>query len=144
MMERVVAKFDPSLIIIDNADKISVQNLERRDLEIHNIYKWARELAKKNCPVLTVAHADASAYGCKYLDESMMANSKVGKPAEMDFIIGIGKEEGESVARYISLPKNKLRGDKDTVETLRHGRWPVALRAEISTFFDTVSENSND
>ena len=142
MMEKVVAKYKPALVIIDNADKIIIKSQERRDLEIHNIYKWARQLAKEYCPVITVAHADSSAYGQKYLDESMMANSKVGKPAEMDFIIGIGREDGEGVARYLSLPKNKLRGDKDTVATLRHGRWPVALNGDISRFVDTVSENS--
>jgi len=140
MVEKVMAKYEPCFAIIDNADKIFTKSLERRDLEIHNVYKWARELAKEYCPILTVAHADASAYGEKYLDESMMANSKVGKPAEMDFIIGIGREEGESVARYLSLPKNKLRGDKDTVEQLRHGRWPVSLQAEISRFVDTSNE----
>lgn len=140
MIERVLKKYQPILCVIDNADKIAVKSLERRDLEIHYIYKKARELAKKYCPILTVAHADATAYGEKYLDESMMANSKVGKPAEMDFIIGIGKEEGEEVARYLSLPKNKLRGDKDTVEQLRHGRWPVAIQSEISRFVDTASE----
>ena len=140
MMEKVVAKYKPALVVIDNADKVATKAAERRDLEIHNVYKWARELAKEYCPVITVAHADASAYGCKYLDESMMANSKVGKPAEMDFIIGIGREDGESVARYLSLPKNKLRGDKDTVDQLRHGRWPVALQSELSRFTDTANE----
>lgn len=139
-MERVMAKHQPCFCVIDNADKISTRNLERRDLEIHSIYKWARELAKEYCPILTVAHADASAYGEKYLTESMMANSKVGKPAEMDFIIGLGQEEGEEVARYISLPKNKLRGDKNTVEQLRHGKWPIALQSEISRFVDSASE----
>jgi replicative DNA helicase len=143
-MERVLAKYNPAFCVIDNADKIRIKTQERRDLEIHNIYKWAREMAKQYCPILTVAHADASAYGVKYLDESMMANSKVGKPAEMDYIIGIGREEGESVARYLSLPKNKLRGDANTVETLRHGHWPVALISDISTFKDTVSSQGNE
>jgi hypothetical protein len=58
----------------------------------------------------------------------------------MDFIIGIGREEGESVARYLSLPKNKLRGDINTVDTLRHGRWPVALQSEISRYIDTANQ----
>lgn len=140
-IERIMAKYNPCYCVIDNADKVSVKSMERRDLEIHAIYKWVRELAKEYCPILTVAHADATAYGQKYLEESMMANSKVGKPAEMDFIIGIGMEEGENVARYLSLPKNKLRGDENTVAELRHGRWPVALQADISTFLDTVSEH---
>ena len=142
MMERMMAKYEPCLCVIDNADKIRVRQQDRRDLEIHEIYKWVRELAKKYCPVITVAHADATAYGVKYIDESMMANSKVGKPAEMDFIIGIGREDGENVARYLSISKNKLRGDKDTVESLRHGRWAVALQSDISRFIDTVSENT--
>jgi hypothetical protein len=141
-MERVLIKYNPCLCIIDNADKIAVHSAERRDLEIHNIYKWTREIAHNYCPVITVAHADASADGVKYLTDAMMANSKVGKPAEMDFIIGIGREEGENVARYLSIPKNKLRGDKDTVESLRHGRWAVALQSDISRFIDTVSENT--
>lgn len=136
-IERVMAKYEPALCIIDNADKVQVKSQDRRDLEIHNVYKWARELAKQYCPVITVAHADANGYDRKYLDESMMANSKVGKPAEMDYIIGIGRiEENMKDMRYINIPKNKLRGDDQTEEVLRHGRFGVRIEPELSRFYD--------
>jgi hypothetical protein len=51
-----------------------------------------------------------------------MADSKTSKPSELDFIIGIGRtdKEGYENVRYINIPKNKLRGSIDSVESMRH------------------------
>lgn len=139
-IERVMQRFNPAVCVIDNADKIKVKAQDRRDLELHNIYKWLRELAKQFCPILTVAHCDATGYGKEYLDMDCMANSKVGKPAEMDLIIGIGMRDGETkLQRYLNIPKNKLRGDDYTVEQLRHGRMAVGIEPTKSKFFDIIT-----
>jgi len=138
-IERVMQKYLPTISIIDNADKIKVKAQDRRDLELHNIYKWLRELAKSFCPILTIAHCDASGYGREYLDMDSMANSKVGKPAEMDLIIGIGMKDGDTkLMRYLNIPKNKLRGDDDTIEQLRHGRMSVMIEPTKSKFLDII------
>jgi replicative DNA helicase len=121
-MERIIEEVQPALIVIDNMDKVKGFVGDRKDLVLHEIYKWGRELAKTYCPIITVGQADASGHNSRYVDESQMADSKTSKPSELDFIIGIGRieKEGYENARYISTPKNKLRGDKDTVEAMRH------------------------
>ena len=61
-----------------------------------------------------------------------MANSKTGKAAEADVIVGIGKlDEGredpnEACVRQITISKNKLTGD--------HGEFEVRLVPTLSQF----------
>ena len=68
-----------------------------------------------------------------------MADSKTAKPSEMDFIIGIGREdkEGYENMRYLTVSKNKLRGDENTQEEMRHMRGhPVKLYTQFSLYED--------
>ena len=121
-IEKLVEEVQPALIVIDNMDKVKGFVGDRKDLVLHEIYKWGRELAKTYCPVLSVGQADGSGHNDKFINESQMADSKTAKPSELDFIIGIGRtdQQGYENVRYINIPKNKLRGDKDTVEAMRH------------------------
>ena len=138
-IEKYVEKINPDLIIVDNMDKVKGFTGDREDMRLHEIYKWGREIAKQQCPFISVGQADATGHNSMYLDESQMANSKTGKPSELDFIIGIGRLDkvGYEDVRYISIPKNKLRGDKDTVEGMRHLRGKeVLLRPTLSLYED--------
>jgi hypothetical protein len=138
-IEKFVAKHNPALIIIDNMDKVKGFSADRKDLLLHEIYKWGRDLAKTYCPVITVGQADATGKNSKVIDDSQMADSKTAKPSEMDFIIGIGREdkEGYENMRYITVSKNKLRGDANTQEEMRHMRGhPVKLRTQYSIYED--------
>jgi len=121
-MEKVIEQIKPSLIVIDNMEKVKGFVGDRKDLVLHEIYKWGRELAKTYCPVITVGQADGTGHNDRYINESQMADSKTAKPSELDFIIGIGRtdKEGYENVRYINIPKNKLRGDTNTVEAMRH------------------------
>jgi hypothetical protein len=86
-----------------------------------------------------VGQADATGHNSEYLDESQMANSKTGKPSELDFIIGIGRIDkvGHENARYINTPKNKLRGDANSIEAMRHLRGrQVNLKPMLSIYED--------
>jgi replicative DNA helicase len=138
-MEKIIAQVEPSLIIIDNMDKVKGFSADRKDLLLHEIYKWGRDLAKTYCPVITVGQADNSGHNSKVIDESQMADSKTAKPSEMDFIIGIGREdkEGYENMRYITVSKNKLRGDANTIEEMRHMRGkPVKILTQYSIYED--------
>jgi hypothetical protein len=138
-MEKIIAQVDPALIIIDNMDKVKGFSADRKDLLLHEIYKWGRDLAKTYCPVITVGQADNSGHNSKVIDESQMADSKTAKPSEMDFIIGIGREdkEGYENMRYITVSKNKLRGDANTIEEMRHMRGkPVKILTQYSIYED--------
>jgi replicative DNA helicase len=121
-MEKLIEQVQPSLIIIDNMDKVKGFVGDRKDLVLHEIYKWGRDIAKTYCPVISVGQADSTGHNDRYINESQMADSKTSKPSELDFIIGIGRtdKEGYENVRYINIPKNKLRGSKDSIEAMRH------------------------
>lgn len=138
-MEKLIAHHEPALILIDNMDKVKGFSADRKDLLLHEIYKWGRDIAKTYCPVITIGQADNSGHNSKVIDESQMADSKTAKPSEMDFIIGIGREdkEGYENMRYLTVSKNKLRGDENTQEDMRHMRGhPVILKTQYSLYED--------
>jgi hypothetical protein len=100
-------------------------------------YQWGRELAKEYCPVIGVSQASGSGEGKKWLTMEDIDSSKTGKPGEADFIIGIGKDDEMETLRYISVLKNKLPGDEDSVQELRHGHFDAIIYPEISRYGDT-------
>ncbi len=128
-LEDLCEKHQPSLIVIDQIDKIKGFDGDREDLRLGKIYQWARELAKTYCPIIGVCQADGTAEGVKWLNMGHVTSAKTSKQAEADFIIGIGKtnEQGRELTRYINISKNKLTGDPDTLPELRHGFCEVVI-----------------
>lgn len=128
-LEDLCDKHKPSLIVIDQIDKIKGFDGDREDLRLGKIYQWARELAKTYCPIIGVCQADGTAEGVKWLNMGHVTSAKTSKQAEADFIIGIGKtnEQGRELTRYINISKNKLTGDPDTLPELRHGFCEVVI-----------------
>jgi replicative DNA helicase len=137
-VESIAEQHKPSLIVIDQLDKVEGFSADRKDLELGDIYRWARELAKKYCPVIGVCQADGTAEGVRYLTMAHVANSKTSKAAEADFIIGIGKDNqpGWDYIRFISVLKNKGFGDDDSDPALRHGTFQVRIVPEIARYED--------
>lgn len=110
-VERLIKEVQPAVIVFDQIDKIKGFTAERPDLAVGKIYQWAREIAKEVCPVVGVCQAAGTAEDKKWLEMGDMAESKTAKPAEADFIIGIGKiTEGYENTRFLHLIKNKLTG----------------------------------
>lgn len=109
-VERVVKALQPSLIIIDNLDKLYGFKGDRHDLILGKTYQWARELAKQYAPVIGVCQAGATADGKKWLQLNDVADAHVAKQKEADFIVGIGasNEIGAEDIRYIHIVKNKF------------------------------------
>jgi hypothetical protein len=139
-IERIVHAIQPSLIIYDQIDKIKGFKADRDDLVYGAIYQWARELSKTYAPTIGVCQADGSAEGQKWLSMANVSNAKTSKQAEADWILGLGKthEETAEYIRYINLSKNKLMGDKDSIPSLRHGRFEVLIQPEQARFKDIV------
>lgn len=137
-IEKYLDKTGASLIIIDQLDKIDGFKADRDDLKMGAIYQWARQLAKRYCPLIGVCQADASAEGHEYLTMAQITNAKTAKSAEADWIIGIGakNESGFENVRYLSAIKNKLIGDSDTNPALRHGKMEVQIRPTIARYED--------
>jgi len=137
-IEDLCRKYQPSLVVIDQIDKVKGFAGDREDLKLGAIYIWARELAKEYCPVIGVCQADGTAEGVKWLNMGHVTNAKTSKQAEADFIVGIGatNEQGKEGTRYISISKNKLQGDPDTDPKRRHGFCEVIIEPEIARFKD--------
>lgn len=137
-IEDLCSKYTPSLVVIDQIDKVKGFAGDREDLKLGAIYQWARELAKTYCPVIGVCQADGTGEGVKWLNMGHVSSAKTSKQAEADFIIGIGKtnEQGKEFTRYINISKNKLHGDPDSDPKQRHGFCEVIIEPEIARYRD--------
>lgn len=139
-VENLCKELTPSLIIFDQIDKIRWQETERYDLKMKSIYQWARELSKGYGAFIGVCQAGGTGEGKKYLNMNDVDSSHTAKQGEADFMIGIGKtnNDGEEFQRFISISKNKLSGDLDSVAELRHGKVPVTILPEIARYEDVL------
>jgi len=139
-VEKICETLQPGLIIFDSIDKLKGWKDDRDDLVYKEIYQWAREMAKTYCPVVGVCHASAGAEGKKYLEMDDVAYAKTAKQGEADWILGLGATHntGEEYIRFLHAPKNKLMGDEDMLEELRHGKQSVTIKPEYARFEDIV------
>ena len=124
---------DVDILIIDQLDKINVAGKYNATHEkLREVYTQSRELAKRhNILVIGMSQASAEAQGRSRVTFSTMENSKTGKAAEADIILGIGKEDEEEnfmddCVRFVTLSKNKLTGN--------HKEFEVILRPTISRY----------
>lgn len=140
-IERICHKYKPALIVYDQIDKITGFDADREDLRLGAIYQWARDLCKPYGAALGVTQADGTAEGQKWLNMNHTANSKTSKAAEGDFIFGIGKTHDPNLesSRFISICKNKLIGDEDSLPQFRHGRMEVLIKPEIMRYEDVIN-----
>jgi replicative DNA helicase len=136
-IDAILKQSNPALIIFDQIDKIKGFKHDRNDLELKQIYQWAREIAKNYAPVIAICQASGEAEGKLWLTMDMVDSSKTAKQGEADWILGIGKEQDNSSRyRYLNITKNKLLGDSDTLPELRHGSAQVMMKAEIARYED--------
>lgn len=114
----------PDIVIIDQLDKINVDgNYNRGDERLRAIYLGAREIAKRRgITLIGISQASAEAEGLTNLSFDMMENSRTGKAAEADLIIGIGKAHSEgsspNLLRSLNVLKNKINGWHGIVNTM--------------------------
>ncbi len=137
-VEDFCKRYRPSMVVIDQLDKIKGFDGDREDLKFGAIYQWAREIAKTYCPVIGITQANGTGEGVKWLTMNHVSGATTSKQAEADFIIGIGKtnDTGMEYIRHINISKNKLTGDTDTDPRLRHGRADVRIDPEIARYKD--------
>jgi replicative DNA helicase len=104
----------------------------RTDEKLRAIYTSAREIAKRReCVVIAISQASADADNKNHISFSMMENSKTGKAAEADLIIGIGGNtsvDPTNNMRVLNVSKNKITG--------WHGEPSCLLDTYISRFTD--------
>ena len=121
----------PDILIVDQLDKLNVMgSFARTDEKLRSIYTKYREVCKRhNLFGIGISQASADAEGKTNVTYAMMENSKTGKAAEADLIIGIGKSDITDNAdkrRYITISKNKLTGF--------HGKLICNLDTDLSRY----------
>ena len=124
-------KNKPDIIIIDQLDKINVKGTyARTDEKLRQIYTSVREIAKRReCAVIAISQASADAHNRNSISFDQMENSKTGKAAEADLIIGIGRNantDAENKIRTLCVSKNKING--------YHGEPVCTIRRSISRY----------
>ncbi len=108
-------KYKPDIIVVDQLDKVNVKGtFARTDEKLRAVYTGAREIAKRrDCVVIAISQASAEAQNKDHISFDMMENSKTGKAAEADLIIGIGNRtsnDPENNMRILNVNKNKITG----------------------------------
>jgi len=124
-------KHKPDIIVVDQLDKIGVEGkFSRTDEKLRIIYTSAREIAKRrNCVVIAISQASADAHNKAYISFDWMENSKTGKAAEADLIIGVGRNpvvDTENKNRNLCISKNKINGF--------HGEINCTITRELSRY----------
>lgn len=139
-IEAVCEEMQPSLIVIDQIDKIKGFKADRDDLLLGSIYQWVREISKRYCPSIGICQSDGTGEGQKWLTMAHVANAKTSKQAEADWILGIGKtfDPQEEYVRYLNISKNKLMGDEDSDPAMRHGRFKALINPMIARYEDLL------
>ncbi len=142
-VEKICEQLQPRFLVFDSIDKIKGFQEDRDDLVYKQIYSWSRELAKNYGPVIGVCHASVSAERKRWLEMDDVAYAKTAKQGEADWILGIGAsgENGEEEVRHFHLSKNKLMGDSEMDEKLRHAKLSVFIRPEIARYEDMLEFN---
>lgn len=114
-VEAILEQNNPGVILYDMIDNIRGFGSEARtDLQLEEMYKWAREISVKFDAVgLATSQISADGDGLQFPTLSMLKDSKTGKQGACDFQLMIGACNTPELeySRFISLPKNKLRRD---------------------------------
>jgi len=132
-IDSYVAKEKPDILIIDQLDKVHISGVfARTDEKLRAIYIGAREIAKRrSCALVGISQASADASGKMDLTFDMMENSKTGKAAEADIIIGVGFRNQLDIdqdIRSVAVSKNKITG--------YHGKMTCKIIPELSRYID--------
>lgn len=138
-IENYLRKYKPRVTLIDQGDNVTIKGKkdfsETERLKV--LYRRFRVLAALyDTDIITTGQADKDAEGKKWLTQSNMDYSKVGKPGALDWAIGIGQDfKSADYVRYISIVKNKMKDG-------HHGRWEVTLDAVASRYADAPISQS--
>lgn len=112
-VETLIEENNPGVVIFDMIDHIRGFGGEARtDLQLEEMYKWARERCVKYDMVgLASSQISNEGDGLQYPTLGMLKDSKTGKQGACDFQLMIGSVNDVNLrsSRYLGLPKNKLR-----------------------------------
>lgn len=112
-VEAIIENSNPGIIVYDMIDNIKgFQGESRTDLQLEEMYKWARERGVKyDCINLASSQISNEGDGLQFPTLGMLKDSKTGKQGACDFqlMIGATNDQNMQFSRFLGLPKNKLR-----------------------------------
>lgn len=112
-VEIIIEQNEPGVIVYDMIDNIGgFGDAARTDLKLESMYQWARERSVKyNAVGLATSQISADGDNLRFPGLSMLKDSKTGKQGACDFQLMIGSIDDPNfrLARFMGLPKNKLR-----------------------------------
>lgn len=135
-VERIIEQNRPSLVVFDMIDNVrGFSAAGRTDERLEQMYSWARELmVKYECAGIATSQISVDGADTQFPADHMLKDSKTGKQGACDFIIMIGSvdDPGYANARFIGVPKNKLRREGSPTDP----RACVSYKPQIARYED--------
>lgn len=113
-IEDLIKAEKPAMVVFDMIDNVRFSGMNhhggtRTDQLLETMYQWARSLGVKyECVIMATSQVSADGEGEQWPNQATLKDSKTGKQGAADMILMIGKDNTDSDARYLSMPKNKL------------------------------------
>lgn len=114
-IEALLRRYNVRILMVDIGDKVQMRGkFDSTHGYLEALYQRFRVMTKDydKMDMITYGQANASVSSdTKWLDETHMANSKTGKPSELDWAIGISGDRSESlepIERYVKIAKTKV------------------------------------
>lgn len=103
-----------------------------------HIFQWAREIAKKYAPVITVHQLKTEADGVEYPTPAMLYLSGTVIQGEVDSLILMGRNyaPGQERNRFISIGKNKGAYGPEVDLSLSEGKHAIRIVPETAEFIE--------
>ncbi len=111
-IESYIEEFHPDIVIVDQLDKVRDSGRSTATHEIlREIYVKMREVCKRHhVAAIALSQLSADAEGKWDVTLDQFENSRTGKAAEGDVIIGIGGQRSDEKRRQLNVLKNKITG----------------------------------
>lgn len=103
-----------------------------------HVFQWAREIAKKYAPVITVHQLKTEADGVEYPTPAMLYLSGTVIQGEVDSLILMGRNyaPGQERNRFISIGKNKGAYGPEVDLSLAEGKHAIRIVPETAEFIE--------
>jgi KaiC/GvpD/RAD55 family RecA-like ATPase len=139
-IEEYIRMYPPAVIIFDQLWKVhgfegSSGNETSR---LHQMFMWAREMAKKHAPVITVHQVKTEGEGQAWLTPDQLYLSGTAIQGEVDTLLMMGRSygQGKENERYLSIGKNKGAYGSMVDTSLREGQFVWEIDAERAKFIE--------
>lgn len=137
-VELIIDANNAAIVVYDMIDNIGgFGDASRTDLKLESMYGWARERAVKYDHIgFATSQISNDGDGLQFPTLGMLKDSKTGKQGACDFQLMIGAVNDPMMhdARFIGLPKNKLRLDDGPADP----RAEVQFDARRSRYKDLI------